>query len=353
MKALTFQGVQDVRYSTVPDPEILGPTDAIVRIRLAGLCGSDLHPFHGREVGIDRGTVMGHEMVGEIVEIGSEVEHLQVGDRVATPFTTSCGTCFYCRRGLTCRCTAGQLLGWVEAGHGLHGCQAEYVRVPMADSTLVAVPDTVSDEAALLAGDVLSTGFFVADLGLQDLQNHLEETTAVVIGCGPVGLMAVLAAKHLGAGRVFAIDRMPERLELARKFGAEPIDFSRQDARTVIDRATDARGADAALECVGTPEATRAALNLLRPAGTLAAAGVHTEDHLAFSPGEAYDRNLTYRAGRCPARHWMDRVLPLLGEGTLDPTPVLTHRMPLEDGKRAYEIFDGKEDGCVKVGLSG
>jgi 2-desacetyl-2-hydroxyethyl bacteriochlorophyllide A dehydrogenase len=346
VRALTFGGERTVELDTVAEPTLLAPTDAVLRVRLSAVCGSDLHVYHGREKGIDPGTVMGHEMVGEVLEVGSEVTTVEPGDRVACPFTTSCGRCFYCVRGLTCRCTEGQLLGWVEGGQGLQGTQAERVRVPLANSTLVVLPDAVSDEEGLLLGDVLPTGYFCADLAGVD-----GTGVYAVVGCGPVGLMAVAAARHRGAEQVVAIDAVPERLELAKTFGAQPLDYRSESPLEVLREMTEGRGADAVLEVVGSPAATRTAVDLVRPGGVVASVGVHTEEHLAFAPAEAYDRNLTYRTGRCPARHYMERLLPLLAEGRFPVGQVISHRLPLEDGPGAYALFDAKQDGCTKAVL--
>jgi len=347
MRALTFRGVETVCHETVSDPEIESPGDVIVRVERTGICGSDLHVFHGRETGLDAGTVMGHELVGEIVATGREVRGLAAGDLVASPFTTSCGTCFYCARGLTARCTGGQLFGWVQGGAGLHGCQAEYVRVPLAESTLVKVPQGADADGALLAGDALATGYFCAHGG-----GAAPGAVVAVLGCGAVGLMAVVAARELGAERIFAVDSLLERLSLAERFGAEPLNLGSDDPVTVVREATDGRGADAVLEVVGSPEATRLAVDLVRPGGTISAAGVHTEKRFALTPGEAYDKNLTYRAGRCPARHYMERVLPIVQSRKYDLAAVISHRLPLQDGVRGYDIFSRRLDGCTKVVLS-
>lgn len=344
MKALTFHGVEDIRHETVPDPQLREPGDVIVRIEWAGLCGSDLHPYFGREIGLDAGTVVGHEFVGEVVEKVPGATHFRKGDRVVSPFTTNCGTCFYCRRGLTARCERGQLFGWVERGKGLHGAQAEYVRVPLADSTLLAVPEGVEPELALLAGDVLATGVFTASMGGVETGD-----TVAVVGCGPVGLMAVLGARELGAGRVFAFDLVADRLDTAALYGAEALDALAVDPVEVLRDATEGRGADVVLEAVGSPEATRLAVDLVRPGGTVAAAGVHTEERFAFTPGEAYDKNLTYRAGRCPARFWAEKLLPLVAEGKYDLGAMISHRLPLAEGPGAYRLFAERRDGCVKV----
>ena len=343
MKALVFEGVEQVALASVPEPRIEAAGDVLVRVEIAGLCGSDLHVWNGRERGLDAGTVMGHEYVGRIVERGPAVTGLAIGARVAGPFTTSCGDCFYCRNKLSARCERGRLFGWVEGGAGLHGAQAEYLRVPLAASTLVEVPDGCDPEAALFAGDVLATGFFAAELARVE-----EGTVAAVLGCGPVGLCAVFGALASGAERVFAVDAVARRLELARQFGAEPLRLD-GDPRAAVLEATGGRGADAVLECVGSPEATRLAVDLVRPGGTVGAVGVHTEEGFAFPPGEAYDKNLTYAAGRCPARRYLERLLSGLAEWRWDPTPIISHRLPLAAGQDAYRMFAERREGCTKV----
>jgi threonine dehydrogenase-like Zn-dependent dehydrogenase len=347
VRALVFSGPRDVRLESVADPVVLAPSDAIVDVRLTAVCGSDLHVYNEREKGLDRGTTLGHEFVGEVVERGAAVKTLKPGDRVASPFTTSCGRCFYCARGLTCRCTEGQLFGWVEAGEGLQGTQAERVRVPLADSTLLALPEDVSDEEGLLLGDVLPTGEFGVDLAGVD-----AEGVYAVVGCGPVGLVAVMAARHRGAERVFAVDPVPERRQLARAFGAEALDPGESAPLEAVRGATAGRGADAVLEAVGSPAASRMAFDLVRPGGVVASVGVHTERQFAFAPIEAYDKNLTYRSGRCPARHYMERLLPRVRRGGHRLGALISHRLALKDGPRAYALFDAKQDGCTKVVLT-
>ena len=339
-----FEGVRAVAHADVPDARLLASTDCLVRVEQAAICGSDLHVYHGRERGLDPGTAMGHEFVGEVVETGSAVSGLARGDRVFSPFSTSCGRCFFCRRDLTARCVEGQLFGWVAQGRGLPGGQAEVVRVPLADSTLVRLPDGLPSEHALLVGDILSTGYFCA------LQADVRPGgTYAVIGCGPVGLMAILAALELGAERVLAIDSVPARLALASRFGAQALDLSAADPVAVVREATSGRGADAVLEAVGSAASHRAALELVRAGGTIAVVGVHNEESFAFTPAELYDRNLTYRVGRCPARALFPRVLPLALARPRELDAVFTHRLPLERGPAAYELFDAKADRCVKV----
>ncbi len=347
MKALTFQEKTTVLYESVPDPEIKAPGDVIVKVHLAGICGSDLHVYHAREQGLDRGTVMGHEFLGEVVETGSAVKSFRSGDIVFSPFTTNCGRCFYCRQGLTCRCLEGQLFGWVEGDAGLHGAQAELVRVPLADSTLLALPPEVTPEEALLLGDILSTGFYCADMAEVN-----PGGVYAVLGCGPVGLMAIAGVIERGANKVFALDSVPQRLNLARDFGAFPVDYQNDAPLDLLREHTEGRGADAVLEVVGSPAATRLAFDLVRPGGIVSAVGVHTEENFAFSPVEAYDKNLTYRAGRCPARHYMERLVGLVQRKKYDFASIISHNMPLKDGARGYEIFDKKIHDCTKVVLS-
>lgn len=345
MKALVFEGVGRIGHATVPDPLIEDTGDVIVRVEAAAVCGSDLHVYRGLETGLDAGTVMGHEFAGEVVAVGAGVTRFRPGDRVVSPFTTSCGDCFYCRSGLTARCVRGQLFGWVEKERGLHGAQAELVRVPLADTTLVPVPEGTPAETALFAGDILATGWFGAESA-----GAGPGRTVAVVGCGPVGLMAVLAAREMGAERVFALDALPERLALAERWGAEPIAVQ-EDTAAVVRETTGGRGADAAVEAVGSPQATRLAFDLVRPGGTIGAVGVHTEAHLAIAPGEVYDKNLTYRAGRAPARAYMERLLPLIRSGRYDLAALISHRLPLAEGPRGYDLFDRKLEGCTKVVL--
>ena len=344
MKALTFHGKEDIQFTSLEDPSIVMPGDAIVRISACAICGSDLHVYHEREKGIEHGTARGHEFTGEIVEIGKDVRTFRPGDKVMSPFTTSCGRCFYCKLGLSCRCLNGQLFGWIEHGKGLHGGQAEYVRVPLADSTLMKVPEGVSHEEAILLGDVLSTGFFCAR------QAEVKPNGVyAVVGCGPVGLMAVVAAREFGAENLFAIDVVPERLAKAREFGAIPIDASKQQPAEIIHEATEGRGADGMMEAVGSHSAVRLAFELVRPGGVVSSVGVCNDEHLAFSPVDAYNKNLTYRIGRCPARSVMEQLIPLVQRRKYNLGSIFTHRMKLEEGRQGYEIFAGKKDHCLKV----
>ena len=346
MNAITFQDIERLAHGHVPDPRIVEPDDALVRVCVAGICGSDLHPYFGRERGLDPGTVMGHEFLGEIVEIGAGVRDFRVGDRVVAPFSTSCGHCFYCARGLTARCLQGQLFGWIQEGRGLQGAQAELVRVPLADGTLVKVPKGLDDAVALLAGDILSTAAFAVDLaavGPGDL--------VVVVGCGPVGLLTIRAAMARGARQVMAVDPVPSRLETAARFGATPVGAGGPEAVAAVRERSDGQGADAAVEAVGSPESTRQAADMLRLGGRLAAVGVHVEPHLVLSPGEIYDRNLRYASGRCPARHYMPASLETAAHDQALIATLISHRLPLSEGVEAYRRFAAREPGWTKVVL--
>jgi threonine dehydrogenase-like Zn-dependent dehydrogenase len=346
MKALTFHGKQTLRYESIPDPEILQPTDAIVKVTLCAICGSDLHVYHEHEKGLDHGTAMGHEFVGEVLAVGKDVKTICVGNSVMSPFTTNCGNCFYCNIGLTCRCIHGQLYGWRQQEKGLHGGQAEYVRVPLADSTLMAIPEGVTTEEGLFLGDILSTGFFCAK------QAEIKpKNSYVVVGCGPVGLMAILGAREYGAELIYAVDTIPERLERAKQFGAIPINASLQNPKEIIGELSEGRGADAVMEAVGNSATNKLAYDLVRPGGIISAVGVCTDEHLAFSPTQAYDKNLTYKVGRCPARFMMNELIPIVQQKKYDITSVITHQLSLAEGVSGYDVFANKKDNCLKVVL--
>jgi threonine dehydrogenase-like Zn-dependent dehydrogenase len=264
---------------------------------------------------------------------------------VVAPFTTCCGACFFCARGLSARCPSGRLFGWVQAGVGLHGAQASLVRVPLADATLVPIDDGLPAERALLLADVLPTGWHcarMAEIG--------EESVAVVLGCGPVGLAGVVAAVERGARTVFAVDAVPERLGLAGRFGATPLALG-DGVAAAVREATDGRGADAVLEIVGSEQAARLAFDLVRAGGVVSIAGVHHEPRFPISTVEAYDKNLTLRIGRCPARSLMEALLPLLSRRE-DLGAIVTHRRTLAEGPEAYRLFDARQDGCIKVALA-
>ena len=345
MKGICFQAVGEVATIEMPDPQMEQATDAIVKVSMAGLCGSDLHSFLGREPGLDVGTVMGHEFVGTIVDLGSETQarsDLQLGDRVFAPFSTNCGNCFYCQSGLTSRCELGQLFGWRQNGAGLHGGQSEYVRVPLAAGTLKKLPTNVSDTDALLLGDNFSTGYFCAELA-----EVKSDGVYVVIGCGTVGQLGIMVAQRLGAKQIFAVDLVPERRAQAEQLGA--IALPPDSVNAQVRNATSGRGADAVMELVGLPAAQELAYQVLRPGGVMSVIGCHCTPQFSFSPVDAYDKNLTYRTGRCPARFYMDKLTDQVAEGKFELSRYVTHRFGISESTKAYDVFSNRKDGCIKA----
>lgn len=342
MRAVCFQSTEKVTYREIEDPKIQDPHDAIIQVEVAGLCGSDLHPFFGRERGLDAGTAMGHEFVGRVIEVGDQVHSLKISDRVFAPFSTSCGNCHPCRIGLTSRCEYGELFGWRSNGKGLHGGQAERVRVPLADSTLKIMQADMTAESALLLGDNLSTGFFCAEMAQPNPDGFYA-----VIGCGTVGTLALHALKYFGATYVLAIDPILHRLETARRLGFKAC--KPDDATQELSQMSGGRLADAVLELVGQPSAQELAFALVRPGGVLSVIGCHTSEKFTFSPVDAYDKNLTYKTGRCPARSYMDSLTDVVLAGRLQVDQLITHRFAPQDCVAAYDIFAHQRDGCVKA----
>ncbi|MEM7260533.1 MAG: alcohol dehydrogenase catalytic domain-containing protein [Planctomycetota bacterium] len=345
MRAVTFAGVESVVVGTKPPPEVIEPTDAIVRVELAGLCGSDLHPYFGREAGLDLGTTMGHEFVGSIASIGAEVARFQVGDAVLSPFSVCCGGCDRCDRRVSARCRHSQLFGWVESGHGLEGAQAEWVRVPLADATLVGRPDDLSRIDALLLGDVVSTGYYAVK------RAAVEGRAVAVVGLGAVGLASVLFARLLGAAKVFALDPVAERMVLAERWDAEPIPVATDPAwtREALLRANGGEGVTVAIEAVGSSTAMRTAVEILEPGGFLSVASVHTEPSFPFTPIDAYDRNLTVAMGRCPVRSFLEELIALQRSERLPLEALVTHRFSLGDAPDAYRTFGDRQRGLIKA----
>lgn len=341
MQGICFNSVQNVSLQSLPNPIIETATDALVRVQTAGLCGSDFHPFFGRETGLDAGTVMGHEFVGEVIAVGDSVQ-IPIGSRVVAPFSTNCGHCYYCRIGLTSRCETGQLFGWRQSHKGLHGGQGEQVRVPLADATLVTVPAEIDNDTALLVGDNLSTGTFCADMvGIR------PGATYAVVGCGTVGQMAILSALRMGAERIFAFDPVASRRELATSIGA--ITDSPEAAVAIVLEHTNGRGVDGVMELVGQPAAQKLAYELIRPGGTMSVIGCHCTPNFAFSPSDAYDKNLSYRTGRCPARHYMEQLFKDIQQTPLQTEAFVTHRFSPSNAMQAYEVMSQQKDGCVKA----
>jgi 2-desacetyl-2-hydroxyethyl bacteriochlorophyllide A dehydrogenase len=336
MRAVTFQAPGEVRVDEVPEPEIIDATDAIVRIEASGVCGSDLHIYHGR-VKIDPGFTIGHEYVGTVTAVGDDVRNFSAGDRVLGCFQTACGHCFFCRRGWFHKCDASRTFGHGATLGSLQGTQADQALVPSADLVLRKVPDGMSEDVALFAGDVMGTGYHAAaESGLA------PGDTAAVLGLGPVGLCAVQAAFAVGAAHVIAIDTVPERLKMAESFGAEAVHLTEQDPRAAAKAATEGRGVDACIDAVGDPRALELAIRLTRKCGTVQAIGVYAE-RCEVHMGLFWIKALNMRSGHANVIGHVDQVLELMSTGRLDPSPLVTHHMSLQDAPEAYALYDRHE----------
>jgi 2-desacetyl-2-hydroxyethyl bacteriochlorophyllide A dehydrogenase len=336
MRAVTFQAPQEVRVEERPPPVLESREDAIVSIDASGICGSDLHIYNGR-VKIEPGFTIGHEFVGTVLAAGDGVTRVAAGDRVLGCFHTACGTCFYCLRGAYHKCDRMRVFGHGALLGSLPGTQAEQALVPMANLTLRRVPESVSDEVALFAGDVMGTGYHaVSESGVR------PGDSVAVLGLGPVGLCAVQVATASGAAPVLAIDSVTERLEVARGLGATPVHLTEESPRDVARSLTEGRGVDAAIDAVGHPDALDLAIRLARKAGTVVAIGVYAEA-CQVHMGLVWIKALTLKSGHANVIGHVDRVLGMLAGGTLDPTPLITHHLPLDDAADAYGLYARRE----------
>ena len=385
MKALTWHGKGDIRCEHVPDPAVEHPRDAIIKVTACAICGSDLHLFDGVMPEMEKGDVLGHETMGEVVEVGSDNSSLKVGDRVVVPFTISCGECFFCQRGFFSGCertnpdrakaekmwghSPAGLFGYSHMLGGYAGGQAQYLRVPYADVGPIKVPEGLSDEQVLFLSDIFPTGYMAADFC--DIK---PDDTIAVWGCGPVGQMAIASAFLLGANRVIAIDTVPERLAMAQERGAETIDFKEVDVFDRIQELTKGRGADACIDAVGTepetsssfaavvdrvkvatfmgtdrPHVLRQAIQCCRNFGIVSIVGVYGGllDNLPM--GSAINRGLTFRMAQTPVQRYLPLLMERIQKGEIDPSFVISHRATLEEGPELYKTFRDKKDGCTKV----
>jgi threonine dehydrogenase-like Zn-dependent dehydrogenase len=388
MRALCWHGEEDVRVDEVSDPEIVNPHDAIVEITATAICGSDLHLYDGYVPTMREGDVLGHEPMGEVVDVGNAVETLEEGDRVVVPFTISCGSCWFCEEELYSLCdnsnpnaemartVMGQspagLFGYSHMLGGYAGGQAEYLRVPFADVGPVNVESDLPDEQLLLLSDVFPTGYMAAE----NAEIEADDTVAVW-GCGPVGQFAIQSAWLFDAGRVVAIDRVPERLAMAREHGdAETIHFEEEDVYDRLMAMTGGRGPDRCIDAVGTeahgtglmsltdkakqqvnleadrPHVLRQAIRCCRKGGTLSVPGVYVGHADNVPVGPLMNKALTVNTGQTHVQRYLDPLLEMIEDGDIDPSFVVTHREPLERGPEMYETFRDKEDGCVKVVLT-
>ena len=385
MKAVCYYGKEDVRVETVPDPEILNPRDAIIRITATAICGSDLHIYGGFIPTMEKGDVLGHEFMGEVVDVGPDNRRLKIGDRVVVPFTIACGQCFFCQEQLGSLCDNSNPNAWVAeklygySGSGLFGYshmyggyaggQAEYVRVPFADVGPLRVPDSLRDEQVLFLSDIFPTGYMAAE----NCQIKPGDTVAVW-GCGPVGQFAIQSAFLLGAERVIAIDRVPERLALASSFSrAEVLDYSRVDVPQALRELTGGQGPDACIDAVGLEShgttldawydraktsmylatdrahALRQAISACRKGGTVSIPGVYGGWLDKFPLGAAFAKGLTLKMGQTHMHRYMPRLLEHIERGDIDPSFIITHRVGLDDAPEMYQTFREKEDSCIKV----
>jgi threonine dehydrogenase-like Zn-dependent dehydrogenase len=379
MKALCWHGKKDIRYDTVADPTIEHPRDAVIKVSGCAICGSDLHLFDGFMPTMESGDVMGHEFMGEVVEVGAENKKLKVGDRVVVPFTIACGECDQCKRGFFSVCErsnrnkekADKVFGYSHLTGGYPGGQAEYVRVPYADVTPVKVPDELTDEQVLFLGDIFPTGWQAA------MQCDIQPADTVAIwGAGPVGQFAIRSAILLGVRKVVVIDGVPERLAMAGAAGAITINFEDESVVDRLNELTQGKGPEKCIDAVGMeshatrsidamydgakqavmlesdrPHVLREMIYVCRPAGTLSIPGVYGGliDKIPF--GAAMNKGLTFRMGQTHVNRWTDDLLHRIVEGQIDPSFVITHTVPVEKGPDMYKVFRDKEDGCIKVVL--
>jgi threonine dehydrogenase-like Zn-dependent dehydrogenase len=385
MKALCWHGTGDVRVDTVPDPIIQDPRDVVIKITSTAICGSDLHLFNGFQPTMEKGDQLGHENMGEVVEVGSGISTLKVGDRVVVPFTICCGECFFCQKGLFSCCdrtnpnaevakaamghSPAGLFGFSHMMGGYAGGQAEYLRVPFADVAPIKIPDGIPDEKVLFLSDIFPTGYMAAENC--DIQRG---DTVAVWGCGPVGQFAIKSARMLGAERIIAIDRVPERLRLAREAGgAETLNYEEVDVMDALSELTGGRGPDACIEAVGMeghahgvwgaydrvkqalrlesdrPPALRQALRACRNGGTVSVPGVYGGflDKMPF--GSVVNKALTIKSGQTHVQRYMRLLLDKIERGEIDPSFIISHTMTLDEAPSGYELFRKRTDECIKV----
>ncbi|WP_106478890.1 zinc-dependent alcohol dehydrogenase [Phytohalomonas tamaricis] len=398
MKAVVFHAIGDIRVDDVPEPQIQEPTDAVIRLTTSALCGTDLHFIRGTFTPMKEGTILGHEGVGIVEQLGDDVRNLSIGDRVVVSSTIGCGTCSYCRAGYYAQCDVANPNG-KQAGTSFfggpaptgpfNGLQAEKARIPFATTVLTKLPDEVSDEQAIVMSDILPTGYFGADIA-----EIKDGDSVAVFGCGPVGLCAIVSAKLFGAGRVFAIDSKQDRLDKARELGAECINFDREDPVETLQRLTGGIGPDRAIDAVGIDaqhahdhdagekgdieteeqesrtnapdtnpdgdnwhpgdapsQALQWAVQSLAKAGTLSIIGVYPPDFRAFPIGMAMNRNLTLKMGNCNHSKYIPKLVDMTVMGRIDPAKILSQATPISDVLEAYKAFDRREEGWIKVAL--
>lgn len=386
MKAVSWQGPKHVEVETVPDPKIMNPRDAVVKITTTAICGSDLHLYHGYIPTMERGDILGHEFIGEVVELGSGVKNIQIGDRVIVPFPIACGNCFFCKHQLWSLCDdsnpnawmAEKIMGYSPSGifgyshmlGGYAGGQAQYARVPFADVGLFKIPDGLKDEQVIFLTDIFPTGYMAADNC-----NIQPSDTVAVWGCGPVGQFTIRSAYLLGATRVIAIDRIPERLQLAKEGKAEILNYEEVDIGEALKEMTGGRGPDACIDAVGMeahglgldelydqakqavrletdrPHVLRQAIVACRKGGTVSIPGVYAGFVDKIPMGAAMNKALTFRMGQTHVHRYIKPLLEHIQNGDIDPSFVISHRLSLEQAPLGYEMFSQRKNNCIKVVL--
>ncbi len=386
MKAVCWQGTNKVQVETVPDPKILNPRDAIVKITTTAICGSDLHLYDGLNPTMKKGDILGHEFMGEVVEIGREVNNVKVGDRVVVPFSIACGSCFFCSRDLWSLCDNSNPNAWMVEkvmGHspsglfgyshltgGYAGGQAEYARVPFADTGLLKIPDGLTDEQVIFLTDIFPTGYMAAENC--DIK---PGDTVAIWGCGPVGQFAIRSALMLGADRVIAIDRVPERLQMAKDGGAHILNYEEIEVGEALKEMTGGRGPDAVMDAVGMeahgmglegfydkamqavkmetdrPNVLRQAIVACRKGGTVSVPGVYTGFVDKMPMGAFMNKGLTMKTGQTHVHRYLRPLLERVQNGEIDPSFVITHSLSLDQAPHGYEIFKHKKDSCIKIVL--
>ena len=337
MKAATYQGVGEVKVIDVPKPSINGDDQALIRITLGAICGSDLHAYHGR-IPMSAGELLGHEFVGVVEDVGRGVKRFKPKDRVVSSFFVACGHCALCRKGNFNECVDLATFGFGEQLGGLGGGQSEYVVVPMADHSMELIPREVTDEQAVFVGDILSTGLFAAERA----EIHYGDTVAI-IGAGPVGLMATLCAQLFGPAQVLVVDMVDSRLELALELGGTPVNASEVNPIEAIERLTGGIGADSSIEAVGLTATVDTAIRCVRGGGTISVVGVPSEFTADFPYYHMWEKALTFRSGRCNVQKYMRPLLDLIAAGRLHPEKIISHRMRLDQAEEAYRMFDARE----------
>lgn len=386
MKAVCWQGTRQIEVENVPEPKILNPRDAIVKITTTAICGSDLHLYNGYNPTMQKGDILGHEFMGEVVAVGRAVNRIKIGDRVVVPFTISCGSCFFCQQDLWSLCDNSNPNAWMPEkamGHspsglfgyshltgGYAGGQAEYARVPFADVGLFPIPEGLTDEQVVFLTDIFPTGYMAAE------NCHIQPGDTIAIwGCGPVGQFAIRSAFMLGAERVIAIDRVSERLQMAKAGGAEILNYEEVEVGEALNEMTAGRGPDAVIDAVGMeahgmglegffdkamqavkletdrPNVLRQAIVACRKGGTVSVPGVYTGFIDKVPIGALMNKGLTLKTGQTHVHRYFQPLIEQIQKGKIDPSFIITHRLPLEEAARGYEIFDGKEDNCIKVVL--